>query len=209
MVSPAVNETKAGLPVIAFLSAKDWGTWLTREAASPEASKGLWLKLAKKNADARSVSRQEAIEAALCHGWIDGQLDKYDDHWWLVRFTPRSPKSKWSEVNRTAALKLIEEGRMLPSGLAQVKAAQADGRWDTAYAPQSMAVVPADLQAAMDASPVAKRFFETLDGANRFSILYRVQDAKTLKTRLQRIEKFIGMLERGETIHPSRKPANG
>lgn len=195
--------------MIAFLSAKDWGTWLTREASSSKASKGLWLKLAKKDAGARSVTRQEAIEVALCHGWIDGQLDKYDDDWWLVRFTPRSPKSKWSEINRTAASRLIEEGRMLPGGLAQVKAAQADGRWDAAYASQRSASVPADLQAALDASPKAMRFFETLDGANRFSILYRVQDAKTVKTRVQRIEKFIGMLERGEVIHPAKKGANG
>lgn len=205
MVSTAVNEMRGGLPVVAFASAEDWGTWLTQEAT---ASKGLWLKLAKKGADTRSVSRQEAIEVALCHGWIDGQLDKYDDQWWLVRFTPRSPKSKWSEVNRTAALKLIEEGRMLPSGLIQVRAAKADGRWDAAYAPQSTATVPADLQVALDASLVAKRFFEKLDGANRFAILYRIQDAKTQTTRLQRIEKFVEMLARGETIHPAKRLAN-
>lgn len=202
MVSTAVSEVKGGLPVIAFASPEDWATWLTQE---PTGSKGLWLKLAKKGAETRCVSRREAIEVALCHGWIDGQLDKYDDQWWLVRFTPRSPKSKWSEVNRTAALKLIEEGRMLPSGLTQVRAAQADGRWDAAYAPQSTAAVPADLQVALDASPVAKRFFEKLDGANRFAILYRIQDAKTQKTRVQRIEKFVGMLARGETIHPAKR----
>lgn len=204
MVSAAVKEMKGGLPIIAFASPEDWGTWLTQEAAT---SKGLWLKLAKKSAAERSVSRKEAIEVALCHGWIDGQLDKYDDQWWLVRFTPRSPKSKWSDINRTAAMKLIEDGRMLASGLAQVQAAQADGRWDAAYAPQSTAIVPADLQVALDASLVAKRFFEELDGANRFAILYRIQDAKTLKTRLQRIEKFVGMLARGETIHPTKKLA--
>jgi uncharacterized protein YdeI (YjbR/CyaY-like superfamily) len=204
MVSTAVNEARGGLPVIAFASAADWSTWLSQQAG---ASKGLWLKLAKKSAKARSVSRQEAIEIALCHGWIDGQLDKYDDQWWLVRFTPRSPRSKWSEVNRKAALKLIEEGRMLPLGLSQVQAAKADGRWDAAYAPQSTAVVPADLQAALDASPVAKRMFEGLSGTNRYAILYRIHDAKTLKTRVQRIENFVGMLERGETIYPAKRPA--
>jgi uncharacterized protein YdeI (YjbR/CyaY-like superfamily) len=205
LVSIAVDEVRSGLPVIAFASAEDWGNWLTQNAA---ASRGLWLKLAKKGTETRSVSRREAIEVALCHGWIDGQLDKYDDQWWLVRFTPRSPKSKWSEINRTAALKLIKEGRMLPSGLTQVQAAKTDGRWDTAYAPQSTAIVPADFEEALDASPAAKRFFEALDGANRFAILYRIQDAKTQKTRLQRIEKFVGMLTRGETIHPTKRLAS-
>jgi uncharacterized protein YdeI (YjbR/CyaY-like superfamily) len=198
MAFAAANEIKSGLPVLAFASPEDWGTWLTKEAAT---SKGLWLKLAKKNADARSVSRNEAVEVALCHGWIDGQLDKYDDQWWLIRFTPRSPKSKWSEINRTTALKLIEDGRMLAAGLAQVQLAKADGRWDAAYAPQSTATAPADLQAALDASPVAKRNFAELTGANRFAILYKVHDAKTQKTRLQRIEKFVDMLGRGEMIY--------
>lgn len=201
MCSTIVTEEKAGLPVLSFASADDWGKWLARQ---PGASKGLWLKLAKKGAQAKSVSRQEAIEVALCHGWIDGQLDKYDEHWWLVRFTPRSPKSKWSEVNRSAALKLMVASRMLSVGLAQVEAAKADGRWDAAYQPQSTATVPADLQVALEASPAAKRFFLQLNGANRYAILYRVQDAKTAKTRVQRIERFVAMLERGETIHPPK-----
>lgn len=199
MRSTIVTEEKGGLPVLSFASADDWGSWLPRQ---PSASKGLWLKLAKKGAQAKSVSRQEAIETALCNGWIDGQLDKYDEQWWLVRFTPRSYKSKWSEVNRRTALKLMEAGRMLPAGLAQVEAAKADGRWDAAYAPQSTATVPADLQAALDASPAAKRLFAELNGANRYAILYRVHDAKTVKTRAQRIEKFVAMLVRGEMIHP-------
>lgn len=194
-----VTEEKGGLPVLSFASDDDWGSWLAQQ---PATSKGLWLKLAKKGAQAKSVSRQEAIETALCHGWIDGQLDKYDEHWWLVRFTPRAPKSKWSQVNRRTALKLMEAGRMLPAGLAQVEAARADGRWNAAYAPQSTAIVPADLQAALDASPAAKRSFAKLNGANRYAILYRVHDAKTTKTRAQRIEKFVAMLERGEMIHP-------
>ena len=201
MCSTIVTEEKAGLPVLSFASADDWGKWLARQ---PGASKGLWLKLAKKGAQAKSISRQEAIEVALCHGWIDGQLDKYDEHWWLVRFTPRSPKSKWSEVNRSAALKLMVASRMLSAGLAQVEAAKADGRWDAAYQPQSTATVPADLQVALDASPAAKHFFLQLNGANRYAILYRVHDAKTAKTRVQRIEKFVAMLERGEVVHPTK-----
>jgi len=201
MVFESVNEMRGELPVIAFASAEDWGAWLTHAAGT---SKGLWLKLAKKNAEARSVSRREAIEVALCHGWIDGQLDKYDDQWWLVRFTPRSPKSKWSQANRTTALKLIDEGRMLAPGLEQVRAAKADGRWEAAYASQGSATVPADLEAALEAAPAAKRQFAALNRANRFAILYRVHDAKTQKTRLQRIQKFVAMLERGEMIHPPR-----
>jgi len=195
------EEEKAGLPVIAFASAADWGRWLARQ---PVASKGLWLKLAKKGNETSSVSRPQAIETALCHGWIDGQIDKYDAHWWLIRFTPRASKSQWSEVNRRTALKLIDEGRMQPRGQAQVEAAKADGRWEAAYAPQSEATVPPDLQAALDASPDAQRFFSTLKGANRYAVLYRVQDAKTAGTRAQRIGKFVAMLERGEVIHPAK-----
>ena len=202
MAFAAMNEMKGDLPVITFTSAEQWGAWLAQAAAT---SKGLWLKLAKKGTQARSVSHKDAIEIALCHGWIDGQLDKYDDQWWLVRFTPRSPKSKWSQANRTAALKLIEEGRMLEPGLGQVRAAQADGRWEAAYASQGSAAVPADLEAALEAAPEAKRFFAELNRANRFAILYRIHDAKTEKTRLQRIRKFVAMLERGEMIHPPKR----
>ncbi|TAL80943.1 MAG: hypothetical protein EPN77_19150 [Candidimonas sp.] len=196
-----MTEEKAGLPVLTFASADDWGNWLARQ---PSAAKGLWLKLARKSAQAKSISRQQAIETALCHGWIDGQLDRYDEAWWLVRFTPRSPKSRWSEINRSAALRLLAQGRMRPAGQAQIDAAKADGRWDAAYAPQSKATVPADLQSALDASPAAKHLFVQLNGANRYAILYRVHDAKTAKTRAQRIEKFVAMLELGEVIHPAK-----
>jgi uncharacterized protein YdeI (YjbR/CyaY-like superfamily) len=196
-----LTEEKSGLPVIAFASAKEWGRWLSKQAAT---SKGLWLKLAKKGNETGSVSRAEAIETALCHGWIDGQIDTYDEHWWLIRFTPRLPRSKWSEINRRTALKLIDEGRMQPTGLSQVEAAKADGRWEVAYAPQSEATVPPDLQKALDAVPAAKLFFSTLKGVNRYAVLYRVQDAKTEKTRAQRIEKFVAMLARGEVLHPAK-----
>lgn len=202
MVFATKNEMRGDLPVITFASAEDWGAWLTHAAGT---SNGLWLKLAKKGAQARSVSRKEAIEVALCHGWIDGQLDKYDDQWWLVRFTPRSPKSKWSEANRTTALRLVEDGRMLGTGLKKVRAAQADGRWEAAYSSQASATVPADLEAALEAVPAAKCFFGELNRANRFAILYRIHDAKTQKTRQQRILKFVAMLERGEVIHPPTK----
>jgi uncharacterized protein YdeI (YjbR/CyaY-like superfamily) len=195
---------KAGLPVLGFASATAFAAWLRRQPAD---CKGLWLKLAKKDTAAPSVSRQEAIEVALCHGWIDGQLDKYDAGWWLVRFTPRSARSRWSERNCRMALQLADAGRMQPVGLAQVEAARADGRWERAYAPQSTAVVPLDLTAAIEASPAAKRFFGGLNGVNRFALIYRVNDAKTAKTRAQRIAKFVAMLERGETLHPPRTGA--
>lgn len=191
-------ETRADLPIIGFENAAAFHAWL---AAEPRTSKGLWLKLAKKRAGLASLSKVEAIDTALCHGWIDGQLDKYDDASWLVRFTPRKRASKWSEVNRTRALELIAAGRMQPAGLAEVEAAKADGRWDAAYAPASTAQVPPDLQAALDASPQAAAFFAALKGANRYAILYRVGTAKKSETRAKRIADFVAMLERGETVH--------
>ncbi len=191
-------EMRSGLPIIGFEDAAAFDAWL---AAEPRTSKGLWLKLAKKGAKVASLSKAEAIDAALCHGWIDGQLDKYDEANWLVRFTPRKRASKWSEINRTRALELIAQGRMRPAGMAEVEAAKADGRWDAAYAPASTSQVPPDLQTALDASPQAAAFFATLKGANRYAILYRVGTAKKPETRAKRIADFIAMLERGETIH--------
>lgn len=194
----AVPEMRAGLPVLAFDTPAAFESWL---ADQPRASKGLWLKLAKKGSRLVSVSKSEAIDAALCHGWIDGQLDKYDEARWLIRFTPRKPQSKWSAVNRKRALELIEAGRMASGGLAEIEAAKADGRWDTAYASASAAQVPADLQSALTASPRAAAFFATLTGANRYAILYRITTAKKPETRARRIATFVVMLERGETLH--------
>lgn len=192
---------KSDLPIVTFASIAEWEAFL---AAEPTSSKGVWLKLAKKGSGIASVSRQEAIDGALCHGWIDGQLDAFDEAHWLVRFTPRRRKSKWSENNRVTAERLIAEGRMTPAGQREVEEAKADGRWQAAYAPQSRAEVPDDLQRALDAAPEARQLFEALDGANRYAILYRVHDAKTAKTRAERIEKFVAMLARGETIHPRK-----
>jgi len=187
-----------GLPVLEFQTRTDWDGWLARHGA---ASVGVWLKFAKKAASALSVGKPEAIETALAHGWIDGQLDRFDDHFWLVRFTPRGPRSKWSQINRKTAEKLVAEARMAPAGLAAVESAKADGRWEAAYAPQSRAEIPDDLQAALDREPVARAFFATLKGANRYAVLYRIHDAKTAKTRAARVDKFVAMLARGETIH--------
>jgi uncharacterized protein YdeI (YjbR/CyaY-like superfamily) len=191
-------ETKAGLPILGFQGRAALEAWLEEEGRS---SQGIWLRLAKKESGLASVSKTEAIDAALCFGWIDGQLDKYDDRSWLMRMTPRRPRGKWSERNKIRALELIAEGRMRPQGLAEVAAAKADGRWDAAYAPQSSIDVPPDLQTALDASPKAAAFFATLKGANRYAILYRIGDAKKPETRAARIAKFVAMLERGETLH--------
>jgi uncharacterized protein YdeI (YjbR/CyaY-like superfamily) len=195
----SMNEAmRAGLPVMSFPDAAAFEAWIS---AAPGASKGLWLRLAKKGADTASLSRAEAIDVALCHGWIDGQIDKYDDVSWLIRFTPRKPASRWSAVNRARALELIEALRMRPTGLAAVEAAKADGRWETAYAPASTAQPSAELQAGLDASPQAAAFFATLTGANRYAVIYRVDAAKRPETRAKRVAAFVAMLARGETIH--------
>jgi uncharacterized protein YdeI (YjbR/CyaY-like superfamily) len=189
-----------GLPVLAFPSREHWDAWLDEHAAH---SSGVWLKFAKESSGAASVSKAESIEAALAHGWIDGQLDRFDDQFWLTRFTPRGSRSKWSQKNRDTATRLIAEGRVQARGMAEIEKAKNDGRWEAAYAPQSAVTVPTDLQSALDKHPKAKAFFETLRGANRYAILYRIHDAKTTKTRLARIEKFISMLALGQTVHPS------
>jgi uncharacterized protein YdeI (YjbR/CyaY-like superfamily) len=167
-------------------------------------SNGLWLKLAKKSSGIAGVSKSEAVDTALCHGWIDGQLDSFDDQYALVRFTPRRQTSKWSERNRTRALQLIESGQMLPAGLKEVERARKDGRWEAAYAPQSTAQVPEDLEAALARNKKARSFFEKLDRINRYAILYRVHNDKKPETRTARIAKFVAMLAAGETIHPQK-----
>ena len=191
-------EERAGLPIRAFADLAAWEAWL---AAEPLSSKGVWLKIAKPSAGVASVSKAEAIDGALCHGWIDGQLNPYDDDWWLTRFTPRKPKSKWSEKNRVRAVELLAEKRVAKAGLAEIEAAKADGRWDAAYAPATTIAVPDDLAAALDAEPGARAFFDTLTGANRYAILYRVHEAKKPETRVARIAKFVAMCARHETVH--------
>lgn len=192
-------EEKQGLPIRAFPSAQAWGSWL---AEHHQAAKGLWLKLAKKGSGIDTVTYAAAVEGALCYGWIDGQAASYDDMYWLQRFTPRGSKSVWSKVNRSTALQLIADNRMAPAGLAAVEAAQRDGRWERAYDPPSTAVVPADFKQALDAHPAAAAFFSTLNSTNRYAMLYRIHDAKKPETRARRIEKFVGMLLRQETLYP-------
>ena len=165
-------------------------------------SPGVWLRLAKAASGIPSPTYAEAVEVALCYGWIDGQAKKYDDETWLQKFTPRRPKSIWSKINRERVAALISAGRMQPSGLASVDAAKADGRWDAAYDSPRTATVPEDLQAALDANPAATAFFGTLNSANRYAILSRIQKAKKAETRARRIEQCVAMLERGEKLHP-------
>jgi len=193
-----MTELRSGLPIVSFADQAALETWF---AAQPSDSKGAWIRFRKKGSGVASVTKAQAIDSALCHGWIDGQIDKYDDESWLTRFTPRRPRSKWSDVNRKRALELIAQGRMQASGQSQIDKAKADGRWEAAYAPASKAEVPPDLQAALDASPKAAAFFATLTGANRYAILYRIGAVKKAETRARKIRDFIGMLERGETVH--------
>lgn len=194
----SMSEMRSGLPILLFETAQGFDDWLS---AQPYDAAGAWLRFARKGAGIASLSKAEAIDLALCHGWIDGQLDKYDAQSWLIRFTPRKARSKWSKVNRTRALELIAEGRMTARGLAEIDRAKADGRWEAAYAPASRIEVPADLRAALDQSPKASAFFATLSGANRYAVLYRIGAVKRPETRARKIALFVAMLERGETVH--------
>ncbi len=194
----SMNEIRAELPILAFSDQTEFELWL---GLQPRDTKGAWIKFAKKGSGIPSVTKAEAIDSALSHGWIDGQLDKYDANCWLIRFTPRKARSKWSLVNRIRAQELIAEGRMKASGLAEIGAAKSDGRWDVAYAPASKAEVPPDLQTAFESNAKAADFFETLTGANRYAILYRIGAVKKAETRARKIAEFVDMLERGETIH--------
>lgn len=186
------------LPILLFGGPAELEAWLEE---NHDSSQGLWLKIAKKGAAEPSVTYAEALELALCFGWIDSQKRGFDDQHFLQRFTPRRPRGRWSRINREKAEALIEAGRMRPAGLAEVEAAKADGRWEAAYEGQRTAPVPPDLQRELDANPAAAEFFAGLDSANRYAIVYRLNDAKKPETRERRLRKFVAMLERGEKIH--------
>lgn len=193
------TESKTELPQIGFPNQKAWEKWLK---TSHQKSAGIWMQLAKKNSGTPSITYLEAIEIALCYGWIDGQKKSHNDEAWLQKFTPRGKKSIWSKINREKAMALIECGKMQSAGLAEIERAKNDGRWEQAYDSPKSAEVPPDLQKALNQSPKAKAFFAALEGRNRYAILWRVQTAKKAETRAKRIELFIGMLERGEKFHP-------
>jgi uncharacterized protein YdeI (YjbR/CyaY-like superfamily) len=186
------------LPILQFADQTAWQRWLDEQHDSAQ---GVWLKIAKKASGIPTVTHAEALEEALCYGWIDGQRLPHDESFFLQRFTPRTNRSKWSQVNRDKVTKLIEQGRMKPAGQAQIDAAKEDGRWDAAYAPQSSQAIPEDFQRALEQNPKANEFFKTLRGVRRYSFIYRIQDAKRPETRARRIEQFINMLANGQTHH--------
>jgi uncharacterized protein YdeI (YjbR/CyaY-like superfamily) len=190
---------KPELPIIPFASREAWEVWLEEEHA---ASEGLWLKIAKRGSGIETVTFVEALDVALCYGWIDSQRAGLDGRYFLQRFTSRKPRSKWSQVNREKVAKLIEAGRMKPAGLREVERAKADGRWDAAYEPQSTATVPDDLCAELEKNVVAREFFETLNSTNRYAILHRIQDARKPETRARRIAKYVAMLAEGKKLYP-------
>ncbi|MGA2131898.1 MAG: YdeI/OmpD-associated family protein [Bryobacteraceae bacterium] len=185
-------------PVV-FAKPNDWLKWLKKNHA---ASEGIWLRLAKKGSAIQSITYAEALEAALCYGWIDAQKKPESTEAWLQRFTPRRPRSIWSKRNRNIALSLIAAERMQPAGLAQIERAKKDGRWEAAYDSPATATVPEDFAAALAQNPRAKAFFATLDSANRYAVLFRIQTVKRTETRERRIRQFVEMLSRHEKIHP-------
>jgi uncharacterized protein YdeI (YjbR/CyaY-like superfamily) len=192
-----VPETPDELPIRLFSGPAELEGWLEEN----HQSEGVWLKIAKKGAPEPSVTYVEALEVALCFGWIDSQKRGLDETHFLQRFTPRRPRGRWSKINREKAEALIEAGRMWPGGMAEVEAAKTDGRWEAAYEGQGTAKVPPDLQRELDGNEAAAEFFASLDGANRYAILYRLDEAKKPETRQRRLRKFVSMLERGEKIH--------
>lgn len=186
------------LPMKLFERQRDWATWLKNNY---DTSSGVWLQLAKKDAGVQSVSYDEAIEVALCFGWIDGQKKAHSEQYWLQKFTPRSAKSVWSKINKAKALALVEAGKMKPPGLKEIERAKHDGRWNAAYDSASKSTVPSDFQSALDGNTRAKNFFGTLDSRNRYAVLFRIQTAKNAETRAKKISQFVQMLERSEKIH--------
>jgi uncharacterized protein YdeI (YjbR/CyaY-like superfamily) len=194
----AGEQGKDGKPILDFASQAEWEAWLDTEHSR---SDGVWLRFAKKGSGVASVVYAEALDVALCYGWIDSQVARYDERFYLQKFTPRRSRSKWSRINRDKIEALTKEGRMKPAGLEQVELAKADGRWEAAYASPANAAVPDDLRSALDGSPRAAEHFATLTRANRYAIIYRLDDAKKPQTRARRLETLVGMLERGETFH--------
>jgi uncharacterized protein YdeI (YjbR/CyaY-like superfamily) len=186
-------------PIVLFADRTAFRDWLTAHHALQP---GLWLRIAKAASPLQSVSYAEALDLALCFGWIDGQKRSYDAESFLQKFTPRRKRSPWSKRNRERAERLTEAGEMHSAGLAAVEAAKADGRWDRAYDSPGTVTVPEDFQAALAEHPEARAFFDTLKGANRYAILYRIQTAVKAETRARRIAEFVAMLQRRETLYP-------
>jgi uncharacterized protein YdeI (YjbR/CyaY-like superfamily) len=204
-MSPGSADRRSGsgaaawseLPILECASEADWEQWLQD---NHDASNGVWLKFAKRGASATTVSRGEALDVAICFGWIDGQARRMDETYYLQRFTPRGPRSRWSQINREKAEWLIAAGRMRDAGHAHIASAQTDGRWEAAYEPPSRATVPDDLRQALEAEPAAREFFETLTGMRRYAFLYRLHHVKTPEARQRRIGGYIELLREGRTL---------
>jgi len=196
------SKTSDDDPVRVFANQEAWAAWLEKHYRE---SRGLWLRLAKKGSALRSVSFNEALDVALCYGWITGQTKGETEQTWLARFLPRSEKSLWSRINRGRALALIASGKMRPAGLEAIALAKKNGQWEAAYESPRHAIVPPDLEIALNANPRAKAFFKSLDGANRYAVLFRIQTVKKPETRARKIRQFVEMLGRYERFHPPRK----
>lgn len=194
-----MRKTSDDLSILLFETQTDWEAWLEENHATQP---GVWMRLAKKGSGLKSVNYIEAVEAALCFGWIDGQAKGFDESSHIQRFTPRRPRSKWSKINRERAEALIATGRMRPAGMQAIEQAKQNGQWEAAYDPPSTAAPPSDFQAELDKDPEARAFFESLDSRNRFAILYRIQTAVKAETRARRIQKFILMLKNREKLYP-------
>lgn len=188
-------------PTLFFKDQKAWEKWLDK---NHHISNGIWLKIAKKVKGVAALDYPQALDSALCYGWIDGQKLPFDETAWLQKFTPRRARSIWSKINRGKVESLIQAGRMKPAGLAAIESAKKDGRWESAYDSWSAATVPDDLQAELDRNPKAKAFFELLNSRNRYAILFRIHTAKKAETRAKRIADFIGRLENKETVYPQK-----
>lgn len=193
------SKSPSDTPIMSFRTSREWFSWLAKNHAK---SSGIWLKIAKKGAEGKSVTYDEAVAAALCYGWIDGQKRGYDEAAWLQKFSARAPRSIWSKINREKAQALIDSGHMKPAGQKAVDRARENGQWSAAYDGQRGIKVPADLQKELDARPDARTFFEGLNSVNRFAILHRLQTAKKPETRTRRIRHFVEMLEKHEKIYP-------
>jgi uncharacterized protein YdeI (YjbR/CyaY-like superfamily) len=198
------RKTPDDAPILAFSDQKAWANWLDK---NHDRSSGVWVRLAKKATGVASVTYPEALEEALCYGWIDGRKKSGGETAWLQKFTPRAARSVWSKINSQKALALIESGRMKPAGLREIERAKSDGRWDKAYDSPRAATVSPDFQAALNNNPKASAFFATLSGRNRYALLYRIQVAKRPETRAKRINQFITMLENHEKLYPRSSQA--
>jgi uncharacterized protein YdeI (YjbR/CyaY-like superfamily) len=200
-MAPASGKTAspADIPVIGFADKSAFRDWLKE---NHKQAAGIWIHFAKKNSGIPSVTYHEALDVALCYGWIDGLKKSHDAKTFVQKFTPRRARSIWSKINRDKALALVANGQMRAAGLAEMERAKKDGRWEAAYESQSRAQIPDDLQLALDANPRAAKFFATISSQNRYAILFRIHNAKKAETRAKKIAQFVEMLERKETIHP-------